>query len=148
MVIFFLLNQIHKLFEIQRSKIQTFVSSIFRLIRCLKSKQKCPELRHFTKVSEIQLKSSDFKCILIKNISEIWTVWKLNSYWVSEINISSDTYCAVKSWKPNMYMLEFRSPISFFGWVIKTMIWKPNTLDRNQPWWLRSLTSYCSIMLV
>ena len=58
------------------SGICTFVCSDFRRKRCLKSKQFCPNFRHFW---------SDQTCVLKRNF-----VWKPNSFWVSEIHTSSD----------------------------------------------------------
>ena len=72
------------------------VCSIFRHLKCLKSKQECLIFRKLTKMSTILTKSLDSRHILTKKcfwklnvlfrfqtMSEIWTAEKWNSYWVS-----------------------------------------------------------------
>ena len=83
--------------ETWTTEIQTFVSSDFRHPYASENQTLDSDFRHFTKVSEIQNQKFGFQTHFEKNawklnfelafetVSEIRTVWKPNSFWVSEI---------------------------------------------------------------
>ena len=69
-------------------------------------------------MSEIWTKSSDFRHILTKNVSENQTVWKLNSYRVSEIHtnlyLTHLMYLGCSMWLKILISLGALGLINFF----------------------------------
>ena len=82
-----------RMFEIENlSETQTFLCLVFRHTRCLKSKQNFLNFSHFTKVSEIQTKSLDFRHNQTENVSET-IFWETEQYLKSILVWISDNYC-------------------------------------------------------